>query len=351
MLQHNPGASRRRSPENRVADALLSVDVSEPILVADVGGTHVRFALSCAPGRLDHVLDLTGPFVDFGQALGDYQEYCGLDRLPKRAVCAVAGPVLAGEVQFTNRNWRIREDDLKRLGIVHVRLINDFAALAWAAEEFGAADSRPIGPAVTGREDGAISIVGAGTGFGVSCLVRSARCAIVLSTEAGHAAFAPSDEREMAVLRLLQQRFGRVSIERLLSGPGLENLFAALEQKAGRPPRPLTAAQVVDGSKSGDFFCQEALALFCSIYGAVAGDIALAHGATGGVLIAGGIAQKIGAYLATSAFRAKFEDKGRLMPYMRAIPTRLICNPHAALLGAARVGHTSGLPFASTQPA
>lgn len=316
-----------------------------PILVGDVGGTHARLALSADPsGPLDHRIDLTGEFPDFRAVLERYLELTGLARLPERAVIAVAGPVIAGEVRFTNRNWLLRETQLQGFGLTTVRLINDFVALAWAAERLGACDLRAIGPEVPGLEGGTVSIVGAGTGFGVSCLARSGPNGrtVALGTEGGHIAFAPSDECEIAVLRDLQRRFGRVSVERILSGPGLENLFTALQHAAGRAPEPLTAEQVVENARHGDSDCRETVRVFCSIYGSVAGDIALAHGALGGVLIAGGIAPKIEAQLAGGAFRARFEDKGRLAPFVRAIPTRLVCNPDAALLGAARADASDG---------
>ena len=313
----------------------------QPLLVGDVGGTHARFAVStCAMGSLEHRVDLTGEFPDFGDVLMRFRELSGLAHLPQRAVIAVAGPVIAGEVRFTNRNWVIRETQLQGYGLAQVRLINDFVALAWAAERLGAGDLRPIGPDVPGLEGGTVSIVGAGTGFGVSCLARSdpRGNTVAMSTEGGHIGFAPSDEREAAVLRELQRRFGHVSVERILSGPGLENLFAALQQVAGRPADRLAAEQIVEGAGRGDSLCRETLQVFCAIYGSVAGDIALVHGALGGVVIAGGIAPKIHGYLAAGGFRTRFEDKGRLTPFVRAIPTRLLCNPDAALLGAACAG-------------
>src|SRR5581483_8951003 len=140
--------------------------------------------------------------------------------------------------------------------------------------------------------------------------------------------------QQMAMLSTLEQRFGRVSVEHLLSGPGLEVLHSVLDDFAGRHHHELSAEAISAAALSGDAACLTTISLFCSILGAVAGDIALAHGARGGVLIAGGIAGKIEPFLVQSAFRERFEAKGRLAPFVKSIPTRLIVNSDAALLGA-----------------
>jgi glucokinase len=148
--------------------------------------------------------------------------------------------------------------------------------------------------------------------------------------------FAPRGDDQIAVLKVLAKRFGHVSIERVLSGPGIENIYAALEEIAGRISPALTAEEISERAEHGDAACRAAQDMFCSIYGAVAGDFALAHGARGGVFIAGGIAEKIEDYLERSDFRARFEDKGRLSYFVKPIPTRLIRNENAAFIGAAR---------------
>lgn len=216
--------------------------------------------------------------------------------------------------------------------------MNDFAALAYAAEVLQPKDLRAVGPDVPGLAGGTITILGPGTGFGVSCLARDGDRSVPMATEGGHIGFAPGDDAEVAALQALRKQIGRVSVERILSGRGLENLYRALEQIAGREPRPLEAAEITGGAAKGDAGCRAALTMFCGIFGAVAGDLALAHGARGGVYIAGGIAEKIETFLDQSPFRARFEDKGRLSPFVKAIPTKLIVNPDVALLGAARAG-------------
>jgi glucokinase len=156
-----------------------------------------------------------------------------------------------------------------------------------------------------------------------------------MATEGGHVGFAPQGEGEIAVLVALERRFGRISVERVLSGPGLENLYAALVGIEGHDWTRVSAAEIVEGAGRGDAICAQALDMFCAIFGSVAGDFALAHGARGGVYIGGGIAKKIEKVLLASRFRACFEDKGRLSHYVQAIPTRLILNDDAALFGAA----------------
>lgn len=311
--------------------------MGESILVGDIGGTHARFAVlerNGSASRLRDRSDLAGEFPTFERALGRYLD--GLGRPPPDAIAlAVAGPVTDGRVSLTNRSWRISESDLRSLGFRQAHLLNDFAAIACAADRLAPSDLRCIGPDIPAAPEGTVTILGAGTGFGVSCLAHFRGHAVPLATEGGHIGFAPQDLEEIGILEALAHRFGRVSVERILSGPGLENLSRALDEIAGRKTRPLSAAQIVEHASRGDGDCRAALSRFCSIFGAVAGDIALAHGARGGVLIAGGIAGKIEPILMQSAFRERFEAKGRLSPFVKAIPTRLIVNPDAALLGAA----------------
>jgi glucokinase len=157
-----------------------------------------------------------------------------------------------------------------------------------------------------------------------------------VATEGGHIGFAPSNSREIDVLRKLERRFGRVSVERILSGPGLENLYGALGEIDGRPSEAIDAAEIQLRAEAGDRGCGEAVSMFCAIFGAVAGDIALAHGARGGVFIAGGVAQKLEKHLVEGQFRARFEEKGRVDSFVKPIPTRLILSEDVAFLGAAR---------------
>ncbi|HTC53924.1 MAG TPA: glucokinase [Steroidobacteraceae bacterium] len=310
------------------------------ILVGDVGGTHARFAVVepsvAGPWRVLERLDLEERFATFEEALRSYLERTGLTPLPRRAAIAVAGPVVAGVARFTNRGWEISEEALRHLGFKRALLVNDFAALALAVDVLEEKHLRTIGPKRQGPEDGNITILGAGTGFGVSCLARYGNTAVPMATEGGHMSFAPGNAQELAALQLMWKEEGRVSVERILSGEGLEHLYRTLERLAGREPPALTAAQISAAAQRNETGPTAALTMFCAIFGAVAGDLALAHGARGGVYIAGGIAEKIQKFLLQSPFRQRFEDKGRLTAYVAAIPTQLIVNPDIALLGAAR---------------
>ena len=312
------------------------------ILVGDVGGTHARFAVvepsDAGPWRILHRLDLVEPFATFKDALRSYLERAGVTPLPRLAAIAVAGPVAAGTTRFTNRGWDISEQDLREVGFERALLINDFAALALAVDLLDEKHLHTIGPQLKGIEGGTITILGAGTGFGVSCLARYGDLAVPMATEGGHMSFAPSNADELATLQLMWRQAGRVSIEHILSGDGLEHLYRTLEELAGRATPELTAAEISAAALRNEAGPRAALTMFCSIFGAVAGDLALAHGARGGVYIAGGIAEKIEGFLIQSPFRRRFEDKGRLTAYVAAIPTKLIVNPDIALLGAARSG-------------
>jgi glucokinase len=307
-------------------------------LVGDVGGTNARFAVVDAQGHIRN--PRVFPAADYASLSDVIEEYlestCGRRR-PARAVIAVAGPVLDGEIEFTNLDWQVSEGDLiVNFGFEAVKLINDFAAQALACPVLDKDDLRPIGPALRGGSDCPVVVLGAGTGFGVAALARADRADVSVATEGGHAAFAPTDEIEVAVWRRLATRYGRVSVERLLSGQGIFNLYQALAEIDGfEAPLPDEKAVAKAGAE-GDPLAAATLDRFCAILGSVAGDLALTFGARGGVYVSGGIAPRLIDRLASGAFRARFEDKGRLSDYVRQIPTSLVLHPYAAIVGAAR---------------
>jgi glucokinase len=177
--------------------------------------------------------------------------------------------------------------------------------------------------------------MGPGTGFGAAALVNDGRSRAVLTGEAGHAAFAPEDEVEIEILRRLTARFGPVSVERVVSGPGLFNLYRALAEMEGEPAALTAPDQVTEAGLAGEGLARTALSRFCAILGSVAGNLALAMGAQAGVYISGGIAPDIIDFLSASDFRRRFETKDRMGDYLRAIPTRVVMQPHAALIGSA----------------
>lgn len=324
----------------------MTIAWDKTLLVGDVGGTNARFALAhMAPDSkggakptLEHhdsfPAETYPTFLEGVKAFID-----GCDVKPTGGVIAVAGPVTDGEIDLTNSPWRVSESELQTLGLNPVRLINDFEALAWGAPVVGADQLGDLGGPDEGDPDSAIAVLGPGTGFGVSALIRDGRGGeMAMPSEGGHACFPPGDEVEDEILRILRRRYDRVSIERLICGPGLLNMHRALAEIDGREthiddPAEITKTALEDPNSP----CGATLARFCAILGAVAGDIALTTGARGGVYIAGGIAPRILPFLQASPFRRRFERKGRFQEYMQAIPTRVILHKHAALLGAARV--------------
>lgn len=310
------------------------------LLVGDVGGTNARFAIArLVDGRpvLEQVRSFpTSAHPTFLKGVQAFIEGCGAR--PTGGVIAVAGPVTDGAIDLTNSTWRISEAELSALGHGPMRLINDFEAQAWGAPIVPDADLASLGGPAEGDPHATLAVLGPGTGFGVSALIRNADGReMAMPSEGGHADFAPGDAVEDEILRILRRRYGRVSIERLICGPGLVNLHRALCEIDGREtviddPAEITRAAL----ETPDSPCGATLARFCAMLGAVAGDIALTTGARGGVYVAGGIAPRILPFLRAGPFRQRFERKGRFQDYMAAIPTQVILHRHAALLGAAR---------------
>ena len=202
-----------------------------------------------------------------------------------------------------------------------------------------ASDLAHLGGPEAGDPHSAIAVLGPGTGFGVSALARDVHgTQVAMPSEGGHACFAPGDAVEDEILRILRERYDRVSIERLICGPGLLNMHRALARIEGRETHIDDPAQITtEALENPNSACGATLARFCAILGAVAGDVALTMGSRGGVYIAGGIAPRILPFLKASPFRERFERKGRFQDYMAEIPTWVITHQHAALLGAARV--------------
>jgi glucokinase len=312
------------------------------IATADIGGTHARFAIARIDGT--HAVEIgepiilrTAEFVSFESAWGTFEQAVG-GPLPTDLALAVAAPVGNDEVSLTNSHWHIRPEEIvSRLGLGSILLINDFAAVAHA---LAAVDEdaflHVVGPNQPLPKAGAITIVGPGTGLGAALLVREGSGEYrVVETEGGHIDFAPLDALEDGIVGELRKKFGRVSVERLVSGPGLLNIYevlAGMEGQAGdlRGEAELWSA-ALDGS---DRLAVAALDRFCMCLGAVAGDLALAHGASA-VVIAGGIGRRLGTRLGNSGFAARFVSKGRFQRRLAATPVKLITYPEPGLLGAA----------------
>ncbi len=313
-------------------------------LVGDIGGTNARFALvELEDGASRLHTPKSYRCQDYPSLQAAIEAYLAtLDSaLKPGAVCvAVAGPVTDGVAAFTNLPWTVSEADLRQAGFKRARVINDYEALAFGAPALTENDVHPIGKVAAPAPGHTMAVMGAGTGFGVSSLCRRQDGEVVAAGEGGHISFAPVDELEVEVLRRLAVRFGRVSIERILSGPGLLNLYQALADISDREPTCTSPADVTASALAGDDLARHAVDRFCAIFGAVAGDFALSYGAKGGVFLAGGIAPQLIEALDGGAFRRAFEAKGRLQPYLASIPTYVVTHPYLALVGAARALHT-----------
>ncbi len=309
-----------------------------PALIADIGGTNARFAMVGADGRLGRTRVLAcADHPGLAEAARAYLELERPDPSPRHAAIAVASPVLGDRVSMTNRDWSFSIAELQTaLGLDGLRVVNDFTAQALAVPLLGAGETDRLGggSAVPGAP---IAILGPGTGLGVSGLfVAPGGAWVPLATEGGHATLAPRDARERAVAAALAERFGHVSIERAVSGPGLRNLARAIAAVDGLDHDVPEPGEITARALAGtDAVALEALSMFCALLGGAAGDLALTFGARGGVYIGGGIVRRLGDFLATSAFRARFEDKGRFRDYLSAIPTEVITVENPALRGLA----------------
>ncbi len=305
--------------------------MNKPVLIADIGGTNARFALADSGGISAIEVLRTRDFPDMAAAIRAYLDRAAPGNTPDRAALAVASPVIGDHVHLINSGWSFSIDGLRRaFGFKALRVVNDFAAIALAVPHLAPGDVEQIGggDAVCGAP---AIIIGPGTGLGISALVWNQGRAVAISTEGGHATLAAVDEREDAVISHLRARFGHVSVERCVSGPGLVNIYGAL---AGESAADLTPAAVTDRALSGsDALCVEALDMFCAMLGTVAGNLALGYGALGGVYIAGGIVLQLGDFFAASDFRARFEAKGRFTDYNAAIPTWVITAQQPAFTG------------------
>lgn len=311
------------------------------IVTTDIGGTHARFALA----TLDRgkVVELSEPVTlstsehaSFQTAWEEFGRRSGIE-LPDELAMSFAGPVDGELLKLTNNPWVIRPAlMLEKLGVGRFRIVNDFGAIAFAVAELGDEHFLHLcGPKMPLPREGVTTILGPGTGLGVAQLLKVGEHSHVIETEGGHVDFAPLDSLEDQILAHLRRSFRRVSVERLVSGSGLVNIYnalAAIEGKAVTPPEDKALwAAALEGS---DALAAAALDRFCLSLGAVAGDLALAHGANG-VVIAGGLGWRLRDHLHRSGFDDRFIAKGRFERRMENIPVKLITHPQPGLFGAA----------------
>lgn len=317
----------------------MSEGAAEVGLIGDIGATNARFALVQPDGftSTPRVYALND-YASLFDALDAYLTEESPPVRPARAVLAVASPVTSDEVALTNHAWEFSIAALRRhLRLSQLRVLNDFAAIALAIPHLAEDDRIQIGPGVPVKS-APIGIIGPGTGLGVSALAPAPGGAVAIAGEGGHVTMAPANAREGAILDLMRARYDHVSAERVLSGPGLVNLYNTLCELARLPAAPLTPTQITSPRIwNEDPRAKEATTIFCAMLGTVAGNLALTLGARGGIYIAGGIVPALGAFFAQSEFRSRFEDKGRMRGYLAAIPTYVIMRPLPALIGAAAV--------------
>lgn len=300
-------------------------------LLADIGGTTARFAVldRDGVGPIEHTAVSGHPSLESSIAAFVERQPGPLDR----AVLGVAGPVIAERCLITNSGWSAAVDKLRgAFGFPSVTLVNDFETIAWALPNLREHDVRvlPGGEAVNGEP---MAVIGPGTGLGMAGLLRNGNATFV-ATEGGHATLPGTNPREDAIVAHLRGRFGHASAERALSGPGLENLHAAIAAIDQVPLPRRGAAEIT--RLALDRRCATSLAavdMFCAMLGTVAGNLALTFRARGGVYIAGGIVPHLIDHLAQSEFRARFVAKGRFREYLETIPITVIVNPDVAFLG------------------
>lgn len=313
------------------------------LVTVDIGGTHARFAIASVAA--DGAITLGEPetlhtrdHASFQTAWEDFRDRQG-GSLPPRAALSVAGPVGGEVIRFTNNPWLIRPSLMAaKLGVDAHTIVNDFAAVAHAVAQAPQDQFVHItGPDQPLAASGTISVIGPGTGLGVAHLWRSGTGDYrVTPTEGGHIDFAPLDSIEDAILAAMRKTHNRVSVERVVSGPAIGHIRRTLAAMEGRPVAEEDDVTIwTRGLEDRDSLAAAAVDRFCLSLGSVAGDIALAQGGFGGVVIAGGLGYRLRDHLPHSGFAERFRAKGRFAELMGAIPVKIIVHPQPGLFGAA----------------
>jgi glucokinase len=317
------------------------------ILAGDIGGTNARLAyFQTQNGHLRLISERVFPsrdYSEFGDIVSKFLE--GATARPDIACFGIAGPVHHGRVETSNLPWIIEQSRLaKQIQLPGTLLINDLEANAWGIEALGPQDLVPLNQVelAVGNQ----AVIAPGTGLGEAGLFWNGNQHQVYACEGGHADFAPQGDLQIELLRFLASRYGHVSYERVLSGPGLVNVYEFLRTKGsgeepagfseklkGTDPAAMISRAALEGTNR---LAGQALDLWISVYGAEAGNLALKAMATGGIFLGGGISPKILPKLTGPLFMQAFLDKGRLRPLLEGIPVKVITNDNAGLLGAAR---------------
>jgi glucokinase len=305
-------------------------------LVGDIGGTNARFAIADVDElTIDHFAAFScRRFPSLEDVLAAY--LATLPSRPARACLAVAAPLRGDSVKLTNLHWTFSQDSLRRAsGIEELRLINDFEALALVLPHLVPHDLHRLGGG-TSQADQPRVVLGPGTGLGMAGLVPCGDGWRAVASEGGHVAFAAETQEEFEIMRRMGDGLGRVSAERMISGPGISKVHALLAEMRGRPVQAMPIAEIARMAGSGeDRLATDTFDYFGAWLGRFAGDMALAFGAGGGVYIAGGIAPKILHLLEKGGFWDAFCDKGRMSGFLQTVPVHVITAPDAGLRGAA----------------
>lgn len=326
-----------------------------PTLLADLGGTNVRFALSHPDAAMPLQMDSVRRYqvCDFDSLADAIRQYFSDSGLSARhALIAAAGRISDGEtVKITNNPWRVSSQLLQsRLGMESVHLVNDFAAQSMAAllltpDQQETVGSLPL-PIPGQQPNQTFVVMGPGTGLGVGGLILREGHASVLETEGGHAGFAAHSPEDIEILKRLNQRFGRVSNERLICGTGLVNLYQALCDMAAQTAEPLRPEDITARAEAGsDPLCVRTVETLSGLFGSIAGDLVLTLGGWDGVYLTGGLLPILLPWLQRGNFRQRFEAKGRFQDILQQVPTIAIQAEEPGLLGAAALaqvaaGHT-----------
>ncbi len=306
----------------------------EQVLVGDVGGTNARLALcSLEDGTLSQIKNYSG--AEYPSLEAVIRIYLEETQMKVNSACiAIACPVTGDWVSMTNHTWAFSQSEMQQnLGLEKLSVINDFTAISMAIPALKPEDRIQFGgdEAQAGKP---IAVYGAGTGLGVAHLVHSGEAWISLPGEGGHVDFAPNSTEEVILLEVLREELGHVSAERLLSGPGLVNIYRGLVKADEREPEALQPKDITERALADeDTDCRRALSLFCVLMGRFGGNLALNLGTFGGVYIAGGIVPRFLDFFKASGFRVAFEDKGRFHDYLEPIPVFLITHEQPGLLG------------------
>ena len=313
-----------------------------PYIVADIGGTNARFGLvspnsSAANGYTIEAQQTfpSGNFENIDQATEHYLEALNMPKIAG-ACLAVAGPVTGDQIKVTNLNWSFSRAEVERkLNLTNLKVINDFAAHAFAAPLVAQHNLININQGVH-TASSPIAVLGPGTGFGAAGLIPNGNSWMVLPAEGGHISLAAKTQQQAELVRILAQRFEHVSVETVFSGPGLGNLYQALGELEAQPFESMLAPEICKQALTdpSSLACR-ALGLFCHWLGQATGDLALALGANGGVYLGGGILLRFSDFLLNSDFMLGFVAKGQMTEIMHKIPVNLVTEGNSALLGAA----------------